>query len=63
MIAWCRTAQAHHPGPIGAAVPSGLASALAAGDTSPPLDLPAAPTDTAALRARIAAQLKNRPVR
>jgi hypothetical protein len=62
VIAWCRTAAAIHPGPFDDAVAAGLAATLSAGDTHPPLDLPAAPPDTPALRARIGARLKNRPV-
>jgi len=58
VVAWCRTAAVTHPGPFAAAVTAGLAAGLAAGEGSAPLDLPAAPAGTAALRTRVAAVLK-----
>jgi hypothetical protein len=55
VVAWCRTAAADHPGPLGAAVAAGLADGVTAGEGHRPLDLPAAPGDTSPLRTRIAA--------
>lgn len=55
VVAWCRTAAAAQPaGPLSAAVAAGLTAGLVAEEGSPPLDLPAAPAGTAALRHRIA---------
>jgi hypothetical protein len=60
VVAWCRTAVAEHPGPLGEAASAALVSKLVVreGDPQAALDLPPAPPGTALLRHRIAALVR-----
>jgi hypothetical protein len=62
VVAWCRAAADAPPGPLAAAIAAGLAADLVAGETHPPLRLPAAASDTTPLRTRITGLLKHREV-
>jgi hypothetical protein len=58
VVAWCRTASARHPGPLGDAVTAGLAGGLAAGEGHPALELTLSPPEAVPLRRRIARLLE-----